>query len=334
MGLSDSSSLFDLTFRGTLLLEEPVLVYSGMYAGQQEPNPFTMLADCLSSEEVVWLVLVAWTAEENSASAATISAWRDHILATHRNHRMIFLANTHAEVDNLRSLGAEVLLHNQNMFVDRRLFQPIVPENAKIYDAVYNAQFLSFKRHELCTELSNLVLIGYNFENEHFKCVRELLPDVRIANLDENGNKRWLPQDQVNAIYNSSHCGLCLSKQEGAMHASMEYLLAGIPVVTTINQGGRDFYFDGRFVRWVNDTPSDVCNAVRSLKSEGIDPQFIRSETLRKIDMNIDHFVASISEYLQISPSEFKNSLGKVFNDKLIVPKKLSSIIDQLSPRL
>ena len=40
-----------------------------------------------------------------------------------------------------------------------------------------------------------------------------------------------------------SQVGLCLSKSEGAMFASIEYLLCGLPIVSTKSVGGRDIFF-------------------------------------------------------------------------------------------
>jgi glycosyltransferase involved in cell wall biosynthesis len=38
--------------------------------------------------------------------------------------------------------------------------------------------------------------------------------------------------------------GLCLSTVEGSNYASMEYMLAGLPIVSTPSIGGREVYFD------------------------------------------------------------------------------------------
>ncbi|WP_164127899.1 glycosyltransferase, partial [Stenotrophomonas maltophilia] len=53
-----------------------------------------------------------------------------------------------------------------------------------------------------------------------------------------------LTPEAVNRVYNQAAVGLCLSAVEGAMCASMEYLMAGLPVVSTPSVGGRDVYFD------------------------------------------------------------------------------------------
>ncbi len=69
------------------------------------------------------------------------------------------------------------------------------------------------------------------------------------------------------------------------MFASMEYLLAGCPVVSTPSLGGRDFFFDNRYVEIVDPTPEAVLEGVNRLRKKRLDPAFIRAETLKKVSM-------------------------------------------------
>jgi glycosyltransferase involved in cell wall biosynthesis len=64
------------------------------------------------------------------------------------------------------------------------------------------------------------------------------------------------------------------------MYASVEYLLCGLPVVSTVSLGGRDSWFDPRFTRVVADDPQQIAAAVRDLINQNLCPQMIRSETL------------------------------------------------------
>jgi glycosyltransferase involved in cell wall biosynthesis len=91
-----------------------------------------------------------------------------------------------------------------------------------------------------------------------------------------------LLRSSVNALYNRASCGLALSALEGAMRASVEYLLAGLPVVTTVNKGGRDYYLDGRFSAHVADDSLEIARAVDEFAAQQISPEFIRSETMKK----------------------------------------------------
>ena len=323
-------------FRGTLLSTEPVIIYSGSYAARPEPSEFSLLQDALSSHEVTWLVLVAWTAEPGSTSARTIADWSKGRLAKHPKHRIIFMANTMHEERNLSALGVEAFFIHQNCFVDRSLFKPNdgsqTSASAQRYMAVYNAQFLEFKRHSLCVNLpqDQLALIGYNFGAGYFSKVKTLLPNAYYANLSTDGSTKWLTQASVNQIYNESSVALCLSQAEGAMHASMEYLLSGLPVVTTLSKGGRDYFFDGRFVRWCNDDPASIADSVHALASELIPRSFVREQTIEKVDKHLAERLPLLAKKIGITNQQLTDSLKASYNDKLITPVEIDDILSRL----
>jgi glycosyltransferase involved in cell wall biosynthesis len=90
------------------------------------------------------------------------------------------------------------------------------------------------------------------------------------------------PHD-VAACINRARVGLCLSAEEGAMFASTEYLLCGLPVVTTVNRGGRDFFFEPEFCATVEPDPRAVGCAVADLVGNTPAPETIRAATLEKV---------------------------------------------------
>jgi glycosyltransferase involved in cell wall biosynthesis len=64
------------------------------------------------------------------------------------------------------------------------------------------------------------------------------------------------------------------------MYATVEYLLCGLPVVSTASLGGRDTWLDPRFTRVVADDPQQIAAAVKDLIDRDLCPHMIRSETL------------------------------------------------------
>jgi glycosyltransferase involved in cell wall biosynthesis len=89
---------------------------------------------------------------------------------------------------------------------------------------------------------------------------------------------------EVNLHLNQSRVGLILSSLEGGNYASMQYLLCGLPVVTTRNRGGRDSFFHEDYVIWADDNPTSVAQAVSELISRDLDPMQIRAATLDRIN--------------------------------------------------
>jgi hypothetical protein len=318
--------------RMTVLSNDPVVIYSGMYAAAGKESSFWKLGDDLIDRQITFLMLVAWTAEFGSPSADRISEWRRQYLSEHPKHRIIFLGNTYSETKNLQILGCEAAFCNQNLFVDENAFRPLDGGHVK-YDAVYNGQFLRFKRHHLAANIERLALIGYNHENSWYQQIRQSLSHAEWPNFSQNGQYNFLNAFQVNKIYNQSGVGLCLSSSEGAMHASMEYLLAGLPVVTTSSAGGRDYYFDGRFVRWVGDDPISIMKVTQSLVDAKIPRDFIRGETLKKRASEWGRFQEVLSKFLgdECVVRNIIKNWDKIYNDKLLSPKPYQYMLEQLS---
>ena len=97
--------------------------------------------------------------------------------------------------------------------------------------------------------------------------VKPLVNYSLLNPIDEmSGRLGWLGYSAVNQVYNESYSGLCLSAEEGGMHASMEYLLSGLPIVTTRSRGGRDFFFNEVNSVIVEDEATSVAIAVANNK--------------------------------------------------------------------
>ena len=93
---------------------------------------------------------------------------------------------------------------------------------------------------------------------------------VFLNAFDEGGMPIRLPLSEVNRHLNRAGVGLCLSEREGAMFASTEYLLSGLPVVSTPSTGGRHVYYDEEYCWTVPPDPRSVAEAVAALKAKGI----------------------------------------------------------------
>ena len=115
-----------------------------------------------------------------------------------------------------------------------------------------------------------------------------------------NWNKTFIHErDKISELISSSYCGLALSKKEGAMWASVQYLLCGIPLVTTPSKGGRDYFYDDDYVVLVKDNPKSILGGVNLTKKRVYNPHKIRNKVLKKmikhryeyLDFIIDNFL-------------------------------------------
>jgi glycosyltransferase involved in cell wall biosynthesis len=191
-----------------------------------------------------------------------------------------FMTNARRE-DQLRRLCVMPgLFCNHNAYVNEHRFG--IDEAAKKkYDAIYNARMIDWKRHELAVNIPTMSAITYVPATPSWD-LHAFCP--RLKHVDFN--RTFLTLDEVCQKYNEARVGLCLSAREGAMFSSVEYMLCGLPVVSTPSVGGRDVFFDDRYVRIVEPDPAAVARGVQELIDRKIDPQFIRSETIRKQEVH------------------------------------------------
>jgi Glycosyl transferases group 1 len=187
-----------------------------------------------------------------------------------REHNL--LVNTKEENQVRKSLLIRGKLFSANIYINEHLYQPLA--EPKIYDAIYTAQLAAFKRLSLAKQVERLMVVSYGGDLHAF------YPDLKHAEF----NREFLPRPELARKYNQAYAGLCLSAQEGAMLASCEYLLCGIPVVSTPSKGGRDEFFSPQNSIIVPPDPAQVAKAVQHWKSAPPDPAEIRAGVLNKID--------------------------------------------------
>ena len=128
----------------------------------------------------------------------------------------------------------------------------------------------------------------------------------------------WLIHVDANKIpaeIAKARCGLCLSKAEGAMFASIEYLLCGIPIVNTQSLGGRDVMFPDFAVKTVPDTPEAVAETVQEFVEHAPEPEKIRAAALEKMKAHREVFRRLLNEAMK--PKSFPDS--RPFPHKLIL---------------
>ncbi|MFI4973432.1 MAG: hypothetical protein ACHP84_02710 [Caulobacterales bacterium] len=199
----------------------------------------------------------------------------------HPNLRTVLLAATHEDAGLFRRAGLDAFHCNHNALVDERRFAPDL-DAAKTYNAVYTARLVPFKRHELAVKVPRLAVITHGFEVDDAYAIERIaaFDDLKFINYEAGKGFHRLVPDEVREILVASRCGLALSAVEGPMYASVEYLLCGLPVVTTSSLGGRDEFFHADYVETVDPTPEAVEGGVGRILARTPDPMSIRRRTL------------------------------------------------------
>ncbi len=296
-------------------------------------DSYQFLFENLKNKRAYFLCTWYWHIEEPK-HIESVKLLETNILRQFPNLKFVHLGNTLRQREAFREGELTSILCNQNCFLDDRIFKPLAGIEKK-YDAVYDARFIEFKRHFLAVGVEKLALVyAQSLITEqnadfHFK-TKELLNHAHFLNNAESGEYRNLDASEINHALNQSRVGLCLSAVEGAMYASGQYLLSGLPVVSTTSLGGRDIFFDPSYVQIVEATPAAVKRGVDELKARNISPDFVRKATLEKM---LAHRRGLISLVQSIYDQEgvkrdFESEFRSIFFNKLV---RIQSHIETLN---
>jgi glycosyltransferase involved in cell wall biosynthesis len=186
-----------------------------------------------------------------------------------------WLANGKLEYEFLKSQGVNAKIVSHNAFINDKVFS-YNPNIKKKYNAIFCQSVIPFKRPALAKKIPNMVYsTGGEPIIEYQKMINDQRGDLFVG----------CSPNQVASLMNQSHCGLSLSQAEGGNYATTEYLLCGLPVITTKNIGGRDIYLnETNSITIDEDTPEAVLEAVNYILQnlEKYDPNKIRQQALDK----------------------------------------------------
>lgn len=213
-------------------------------------------------------------------------------ILNHKNISLYICCNTETERKNIISkFGIKSVYCNHNAFIDSKLFR-VLPNNFKKRDVIYNARFNPIKRHELTYDIDSISYVCWQIEDQtqYEKIKREKKNFDLLNTLDPKSHKGVIPfqEDQLCQIINESRIGLSLSNIEGANFSSIEYLLCGVPVISTKSKGGRDIFFN-RFNSIIIDPQKEaLTNAVQSILNNYPNRKQIHS--IRSVAINKQKF--------------------------------------------
>lgn len=190
--------------------------------------------------------------------------------------RVKFLFNSTEELERARQVipPSMCIFFNNASLINENMFDVGgCPE----HDAVYNARANSFKRHHLSSEVKDKIFIAYDWKYSDYD-LKDFNPKEIFLNLQGGEVSRAIKKAKV---------GLMLSEEEGACYASLEYLLCGLPVVSTPSRGGRDvFYKDSNSIICCDNKISvaeAVSAAVRFLEEGFFNKDDIRNSAIEKM---------------------------------------------------
>src|SRR5690606_1528816 len=201
----------------------PLISYSGSIP--HAPLGLASMCDPLLAARPAWLLISPTWSIETDEVANTLRAHAVKHRLANRKHRLIFVCNT-AEEAALRQQHHEAAFHyNKTANVLQTRFRPLFGSRT-IYDAIYNAQLIPWKRHELSLGVERCAFLFYRdgslaeasiFQAKIMRRHSAVPGHVFINQLDESGRPVRLSLRRVNQHLNKAAVGLCLSEAEGAM---------------------------------------------------------------------------------------------------------------------
>lgn len=155
-------------------------------------------------------------------------------------------------------LSADIMFH-RNYLIDYKDYTVFDRSDTKIYDAVYTANFYSYKRHILldnCIEKTFAFIYYLRDKKNKIKYISDedlvygkhaenkykYSKNIDLLNIDENNHYKFLTKNEMSKIYANCKIGLMLSDIEGPCLTVAEYLFSGLPVAYTDSLGGIHTY--------------------------------------------------------------------------------------------
>ncbi len=193
--------------------------------------------------------------------------------------RVTLLLNSKLEMEMAERIIPEVdVLHFSNAsLINETLFDILRSPQDKQFDAVFNARPNAFKRHYLTQLIESKLFIAYEWK----------VTDVDLEAYGPTKIYMNVKGSEVGLALNEARVGLMLSEEEGACYASTEYLLCGLPVVSTASRGGRDEYYnEGNSIiceASAESVQASTRKAVESLARDIMVPGKIRSDCIDRM---------------------------------------------------
>lgn len=220
------------------------------------------------------------------------------IAKSYSEYNIIILANSLEEKKYFETqVKNDVLFCNHNAFLNENIFK--IDYNLKTeYELVIDSAFNIYKNVNLARDVKNVIHIGY-FTNHESNEHNIVIPDFGVISNYLSGSYKKLDKPKICDFYNKSLIGGIFSEVEGACFASSQYLLCGLPVISTKSLGGRDI--------WYNEDNSVICesnetsvlkaceNAKQKLESGYFNREKIRNIHLKQMHQHRD----TLAEYIK-----------------------------------
>lgn len=255
--------------------------------------------------------IIPWNMSKLSYFQIAMNNWKKCTSGTTFDYskQLIWLVNTEEQHNYANQVGFTSLFINHNAWLDYNMYKiSNNNEHSRLFDAVINSRPFKWKRIYLADNIKNLALIkGSDYSTDPNWKWNPWYRSYKFVNIDQ------INQCQVIKILNSSKMGLILSgnsgdnqqvNNEGACYSSSEYLLCGLPVLSTISEGGRDIWYnsDNSVICEPNieDVYNKHCMMLSKINNNEYNREKIRSDHIDKQDEMRQRFIDAVNDIFNI----------------------------------
>lgn len=251
---------------------DPIVI--AVSAGSVLEKVLSELKKAKLNSQVHILVFLSWNREPwLKVVSDAVQSWSAHF----ERVRIHWFTNTRKETDRFTRLGLQAKHCPVTIWIDEQLYPLVLsPMSTRPYDAIYIAAMREYKRLWLAQDIARLRIISRNRLPDQEEKLEEWCLKNASINID------WIHRTEMYKELAGAGVGLALSSNEGIMLANVEYLLSGLPVVSTKSSGGRDQYYTASNVKIVPADKKAVGTAVQEWQNEWTPDlaKLIRNEAL------------------------------------------------------
>jgi hypothetical protein len=309
---------------------------------------------------------------------STITEMLNSIPSGYDIHKYLFiLVNSPAEYRELAQFHSALNIYSwsnacRTFAQDDEIFsKSIITYNERKFDGVMCSKNVKFKRHSLTWGIPNikyLISCDHSPCKSSCKCLGSQICDncmwdnVPLKNIQDNKHLTSeittdVPLKKVCNELHNARCGIILSPSEGSCYASLEYLLHGLPVISTQSTGGRANYYDN-----INSITCDasregveaaLTEINRRWKNGEIDPYKIRKQAVKQqqyylnmykniladifkmqsVDIDATkYFEDNIKPNFQPRAQDINDENCKKFNDIISIDPRPQELVTQQAP--
>lgn len=254
----------------------------------------------------IYAFVIPWWYKDGLSHYELLKKYTNHvtILANSMNDNLYYKRH------NINSIYC-----NQNCWLDSSIYK--IQDTEKIYDLVINANNNEWKNHKLLININKTyktLFITYDTSKNN----------LRQYNPCEILNE--IPNNEVAANLNKARIGLALSIKEGSCYASTEYLLCGLPVISTKSVGGRHIWYNENNSILINDNETELRSAIDTMlvSISKYDSKKIRAKCLDQQNTFRRIFIKYLNDLLP--DRNIENIVEKEFSNKMLYHIKMENL--------